>query len=400
MARLIRIVALIVACSYSSWLYAQDFRFALMPSGARATEANQVAVDLVVANARSSSLASPAPARLAATLTAAGRTWPVTLQADAWPTADVPGGGFAVARYTFTVPSGATGQAVIDVMSDLGSQVRGVIDLTPSSAAAPSAEPWKVEATASSSSFAWSTRVYRDRLLPFDPIYFIYGPDKPAAKFQLSFKYRILGVGQLATPSGTDREHSFQMSYTQRSLWNVSANDSPFYDTSYMPALFYEWLRPQRRADNETSLVGIDVGYRHESNGKGDSPDKRSLNNIFIRPVFTIGITDDWHLALIPEAFHYVQSIGRNPDIEHYRGNAALKTVIAYKDGPSLIYYGYAGSGLHHITTQLDLSLPVASRALDFKAFFLVQYFNGYADTLLNYTGHVATVRAGLEFIR
>jgi outer membrane phospholipase A len=400
MTQFIRVVVLVIACTYSSWLYAQDFKFALMPSATQATEGNQVAVDLVVANAKSSPLASPAPARLTATLTAAGRTWPVTLQADGGPTPDVSGGGFSVTRYTFAVPSGATGQAVIDVRSDLGSEVRGVIDLAPASAVAPSSEPWRGEATASASSFAWSNRVYRDRLQPFEPIYFIYGPDKPAAKFQLSFKYRILGSDQPASPSSNDPVHSFQMSYTQRSLWNVSANASPFYDTSYMPALFYEWLRPQRRADNETSLVGIDVGYRHESNGKGDSPDKRSLNNIFIRPVFTVGLTNDWHLAVIPEVFHYVQSLERNPDIEHYRGNAALKTVLAHDDGPSLVYYGYAGSGLHHITTQLDLSLPVASRALDFKAFFLVQYFNGYGDTLLNYTTHVATVRAGLQFVR
>src|SRR3974377_1765652 len=95
----------------------------------------------------------PPPTKLSATLTTAGQTWPITLQADAWPTADVPGGAFAVARYTFAVPSGATGQAVIDVRSDLGSEVRGVIDVTPASVTAPRAEPWRDEDKASASSF-------------------------------------------------------------------------------------------------------------------------------------------------------------------------------------------------------------------------------------------------------
>ena len=37
MAHFIRIAAFIVACTYSSWLHAQDFGFAVTPSGARPT---------------------------------------------------------------------------------------------------------------------------------------------------------------------------------------------------------------------------------------------------------------------------------------------------------------------------------------------------------------------------
>src|ERR1035437_9052123 len=42
-------------------------------------------------------------------------------------------------------------------------------------------------------------RAFAVRLGAHEPIYFIFGPDAPAAKFQFSFKYKILRFGE-ATP--------------------------------------------------------------------------------------------------------------------------------------------------------------------------------------------------------
>ena len=36
-------------------------------------------------------------------------------------------------------------------------------------------------------------RTFAGRFSAHEPVYFIYGPDAPGAKFQFSFKYRLLG---------------------------------------------------------------------------------------------------------------------------------------------------------------------------------------------------------------
>jgi outer membrane phospholipase A len=56
--------------------------------------------------------------------------------------------------------------------------------------------------------------------------------------------------------------------------------------------------------------------------------------------------------------------------------------------------------GVRRVTYQLDLSVPVGVRRLDFGIYFVVQYFDGYAESLLDYTHASRTVRAGLAIVR
>ena len=58
--------------------------------------------------------------------------------------------------------------------------------------------------------------------------------------------------------------------FTQRSLWDIDADSSPFFDTSYMPELMYE---SQSYLDlgktGGFQFLGFQAGLRHESNGSG-----------------------------------------------------------------------------------------------------------------------------------
>ena len=71
-------------------------------------------------------------------------------------------------------------------------------------------------------------RAFANRFGAHDPIYIIYGNERKAAKFQFSFKYRILGD---AAALGDKVPALNRLFY---------ADSSPFYDTSYVPELMFE----------------------------------------------------------------------------------------------------------------------------------------------------------------
>jgi outer membrane phospholipase A len=240
-------------------------------------------------------------------------------------------------------------------------------------------------------------RTFVGRLGPHEPIYFAYGPDAPAAKFQFSFKYKILSFGEATAqriPS------TLQFAFTQRSLWDITGNSSPFYDTSYMPELFYESLAPASgKGDGGFAWLGYQAGYKHESNGR-DGPVSRSLNTVFVQPVISFGTLDGWYLVVAPRIFSYIGGLGDNNDLKDYRGYGQLRLVLGKNAGPSLMYTGIVGQHGDHFTTQLDLTVPVRTHLLNFETFLLVQYFNGYGESLLAYREKSETVRAGVSLVR
>src|ERR1700756_2433559 len=100
-----------------------------------------------------------------------------------------------------------------------------------------------------------------DRLSPHMPSYFIYGTKAPEVKFQFSVKYRLLSM------PGPVHLRNLNVGYTQRSLWDVQAPSSPFFDTSYMPELFWESLTPaESLTGSGAHWLGYHAGIQHESN--------------------------------------------------------------------------------------------------------------------------------------
>ena len=240
-------------------------------------------------------------------------------------------------------------------------------------------------------------RTFVGRLGAHEPIYFIYGSDTPAAKFQFSFKYKILKFGESTAqylPS------TLQFAFTQRSIWDTNASSSPFYDTSYMPELFFESLAPlPQKSAGWFTWLGYQAGYKHESNGR-DKPISRSLNTVFGRAVMALGALDGWHLVITPEVLAYVGGLSDNEDLKDYRGYGQLRLIFGKNTGPSLMYTGYVGQHWAHSSTQLDLTVPVRTHLLDFETYLLVQYFNGYGESLLTYSKKTETVRAGFSLVR
>jgi phospholipase A1/A2 len=362
---------------------------ALVPLSSTVEWDAELDLEVLLANRGPAAIAFPLGAKVRARLWDAGESWPLTLTRDG--TAALPARiaphGFAAVRYHAVLPPQAHGRAFLVLEEPGVERARAVIDIIGGGTDGPSiAGAWNGDFD--------HQRQLVGRLSINQPIYIIAGVKEPEAKFQVSFKYRLSSLG---ASSDNAPPHSLQLGYTQRSLWEFG----PFYDTSYMPEIMYQWspkLDDTPSAGGVTWL-GLQAGWLHESNGRGDG-NERAANMAYVRPVISIGSAAGWHAMVQPMFWFYFLGMHSNPDLYVYRGNSALITTVGRADGTSLKLTWLPGEHFAYGSRQLDLSIPVHLPFLDISTYVMVQYFDGYAESLIAYQQHTSVVRAGLEFVR
>jgi outer membrane phospholipase A len=369
--------------------WGDELGLALLPVRAMATPSSIIQVDVLATNRAASEAPFPFGEKVMATLSLGGRSWSVTLLRDSLEEAHaiVPPGGFVSTRYHVSLPPEAQGRAILTVENQGGEPLRAVIDIV-GAGAAESAESFG----ARNEGFQ-RERVLSTRLSIYQPIYFIAGGNPPA-KFQFSFKYRLASIGASDDP---EPPHTLQVAFTQLSLWQIG----PFYDTSYMPELMYQWLVSKTPREEESGITwhGLQAAYLHESNGRGGA-DERSANIFYVRPVFSVGSPDDWHVLFQPELWIYLATEHNTRTLYLYRGNSALKATVGKGNEASLTFTWLPGEHFSYGSRQLDLSIPVHIPLFDLSTYVLVQYFDGYAESLISYQSHTSALRAGLQFVR
>jgi outer membrane phospholipase A len=359
-----------------------------------------VKLDLLAVNPSMAEAAFELPGTLHGLLLAGTKSWPVELAASRAGAVTVLPGAFASRGYTLALPPGVTGQVVLEITDGSYAPLRGVLVVSADQAGAGKAETATPLSTldVATPALARVQRNFIGHFEPLDPIYFVYGTKAPGAKFQFSFKYRLL---ELPSEDTATFKRTLEFGYTQRSLWDITGDSSPFYDTSYMPSLFYESLAVQP-GDSQLgpfTWVGYQTGYQHESNGQGVTG-SRSLNTLFVRPAFIIGAPEDWHLIVVPKLWVFAGDLSNNPNIRDYRGYGELFLVLGRNGGTALAYTGRAGEHFNHFSSQLDLTIPIRVKLLDFASYFLVQYFDGYGESLRDYDKKSAALRAGISLVR
>ncbi|MCF7689223.1 MAG: phospholipase A [Cephaloticoccus sp.] len=356
-------------------------------------------LNLLILNPEAAETALAVPVALAGHLSDRTRVWNVDLLART--TSEpvvIAAGGFAVREFLVKLPAEARGRLVLEIETPAKAKV--VIETmdettktaTPKPPLSNFAPPRTIEAAIK--------RTFAGRLSPHESIYFIYGDEQQAAKFQFSFKYRLLGDrGQVGEVLPALR--SLYFGFTQRSLWDIQANSSPFYDTSYMPELIYESqsvIEPE--AGGGAKWLGYQIGIKHESNGR-EGLASRSLNTVYFRPGVAFGRFDGWSLIVAPRIWTYVSDLDNNPDIRDYRGNAELLLVLGKNESLSLALTGRLGRGGRKGSLQADFSVPVRfDRMFDFATYFLIQYWEGYSESLIDYNQRTSSLRAGFSFVR
>ncbi len=355
-----------------------------------------VGFDWVTLNPSAEEIAFDPPREIAARLLVENRAWQVVLTAAQLAPVSIPPGNFAVKSYALTLPSGAKGRAILEIPSPGGGGVLQTVIMIEGEAptALPQSPPPLTNFAVKKPAASAIERSFAGRLSAHEGIYFLYGAEKPSAKFQFSFKYRLLSMGSSGSPK------TLQFAYTQRSLWDITSPSSPFYDTSYMPELMFESLAPMPTTATDRFIwLGFQAGYKHESNGR-DGPFSRSVNTLNLRTAFVLGRPDGWRVIAVPEIFGYIWDLDNNPDIADYRGYGQFRVVVGRNDGPALMATSRAGKDFDHFTYQLDLTVPFRTRLLEFESYFLLQYFNGYGESLRTYRQKSDQTRFGISFVR
>jgi outer membrane phospholipase A len=370
----------------------------LAPTGA-VPPAREVRISLLVVNLSPAVVTYELPGALAGRLVTEHQSWPVELQGAVVERAQLAAGGAVRRDFILRLPPDALGRLVLEI--EQPAPARCVLDVAAPSPLSAGSTP--AVALSAKGSFAQPVvtqieRTVAGRFSTHEPIYFIYGRDAPAAKFQFSFKYRLLSDSGVLG-AGVPALRGLHLAYTQRSLWDIQAKSSPFFDTSYMPELIGEWQAARSLNPGPVQWLGQQLSIQHESNGR-DGPTSRSVNNVYYRPGVIIGDINGWNLILSPKIFVYVGDLSNNPDISKYRGYGEFRAAFGKNERFGLSFTGRLGEHFNKGSMQFDLTLPMRSRLIDFASYFMVQYFDGYGESLLEYNQHSSTVRAGFSLVR
>lgn len=206
--------------------------------------------------------------------------------------------------------------------------------------------------------------------------------------FTISLKQRLFGI-------------PLYFAYSQKSFW-LAYNDkrsSPFRENDYNPELFYRFIP----ADRERWLhLGADVGFEHESNGRG-LPDSRSWNRIYLALFQAQGghlVYWKWWWRLPEDKSKPPTDPDRddNPDIGSYYGYSELTYAQQLFDKHLARFTFRFNPATGHGAVNFQYTIP--NRSSNPSFFWMFYLFQGYGEDLFNYNRSVFRVGIGAAVAR
>ncbi|WP_420933386.1 phospholipase A [Alteromonas sp. A081] len=213
--------------------------------------------------------------------------------------------------------------------------------------------------------------------------------DHKEAKFQLSMKLPLY-----LEDTGFD---GLYFGFTLTSFWQVynSEVSKPFRETNYEPEVFWQ-------KTGDYSVLGykfnaFQVGFNHMSNGQSGLL-SRSWNRIFASIVFSddedIYYLKTWYRVPEDEKEDPLDPSGDdNPDIEDFYGRFEFgygRRVGAFE--MLALIRNNLDPDDNRGSFQLDVTYPITERYE-----LLVQYFNGYGDSLIDYNRSQERIGIGFQ---
>lgn len=224
----------------------------------------------------------------------------------------------------------------------------------------------------------------------FKDNYFITGTnlgEKPTkynsdAKFQFSFKYR-LSDNPLVWGSFV------YLSYTQKSFWDIYQKSSPFSETNYNPAIGL--VKPVFK--NDQLIGGLYFSVEHESNGR---------DSIHSRSWYFVSLTYSYFISpKLNTSFKLCLPFGldkdNNPGLIDYVGISEIQ--LSWIIIENRLFFDVTG----HIVPKRNANGSLMAN-LVFKPVkrdnlhLMLQWWQGYAESLINYRENTSAVRIGILF--
>jgi len=216
----------------------------------------------------------------------------------------------------------------------------------------------------------------------YHPVYFAYG--NPTTKLQFSFKYQTFVWMPL------------YFGYTQVMFWKLSQESLPFKDLNYAPEIFYRFEVKNR------ILESVDFSpVAHLSNGR-DGGASRTLNRAYVRTNLKTPLSEGE--VKISATFYGYYNLGEeNADLYDYVGPLDLKFTVTQfvpwiLDRGELYVRVFPGGSYAERWDrggqELGLSFRIGGLGLNPSIYF--QYYNGYAESLLDYNHLESSFRGGI----
>ncbi|HEU4792001.1 MAG TPA: phospholipase A [Flavobacterium sp.] len=198
------------------------------------------------------------------------------------------------------------------------------------------------------------------------------------AKFQISFKQRI-------TKATLPFDTQLFLTYTQKSFWKIFNESSPFAETNYNPAFGISKFF----IGKNKSLKIVAIAYEHESNGR-DSIYSRSWNRISFHYMQDISKTSTIKIkAWIPLQYD------ENPDLIKYVGYGEISFSQKLYKGRFIFDVtsrkGASSDGNFSVSSQLSYLISKKD-----NQYITLQYYNGYAESLIDYNQKTNMLRVGI----
>lgn len=198
-------------------------------------------------------------------------------------------------------------------------------------------------------------------------------------KFQVSIAQRL-------TKSVLPFNTYLFLTYSQKCFWNIFEESLPMHDLNFNPGIGLSKLLIVKG-----KLIGkATMLIEHESNGR-DGDASRSWNRI----TFGANVYITPHLMIHGKVWIPIIDGENNKDLLDYRGIYESGLQIRSSNdrwGFALVTSKRRGWNLNtNITVEVNYRL-----FHDENQYFFIQYYNGYAENLLDYKEHHSRIRAGL----
>ena len=217
--------------------------------------------------------------------------------------------------------------------------------------------------------------------------------DYQRAEMQINLSVRSKLAQGLLTGDDPTRKDSLWFGYSQQSNWQVFNTDlsRPFRNTDYQPEFMYVY-------PTDVHLPGgwrwryAGVGLVHQSNGQSE-PLSRSWNRYYVMGGVELGN----RFTITGRLWQRISESpddDDNPDITHYLGHGEISGLWNIDNRNSLGLSLGGGKGYQRLEYTRVLGDPGSS---DLR--FLVQLFNGYGNTLLDYNRNRTVLNIGLRLV-
>ncbi|MBO9712420.1 phospholipase A [Sphingomonas sp.] len=230
-----------------------------------------------------------------------------------------------------------------------------------------------------------SSAGFLDRFEPHEPIYGAFGLQDAGAKVQFSFAFRPFGEH---APLNLGR---LRFAYTQTMFWALDEPSGPVRSTNYSPEIYTDLP--------VTDDVTLAIGYRHDSNGRGDIGSV-DANRIFARVQKSWDLGSGWRLDVAPQAWYYVGRVQAAHGLTDYWGYTSLTAAIGQADGIKLSVTGRGNFETRKGSAEAFLSYPLAKLDNGIGFYVFGQAYTGYGETLDRFNVSDRHVRFGIALTR